>query len=98
MKLMAQSECNAIISNCNQLGNQTNLRDQTNLRHICAYNSRGRNDKSISGGLLQFFSHGSSTTYIIGIASSSGDCNPNSPRVYTRIDYYLDWIEPIVLL
>lgn len=50
-----------------------------------------------SGGPLQYFpSNESAVATVIGIVSFGIGCGSRLPSVYTRVAYYLDWIEPIV--
>ena len=50
-----------------------------------------------SGGPLQLF-RGNNTNMasIIGVVSFGVGCGTKQPSVFTRVAYYLDWIEPIV--
>lgn len=63
----------------------------------CAYDSFGRNESCMenSGGPLQYFSD-HQPPEIVGILSFGLNCSTTLPSVYTRISYYLDWIESIV--
>lgn len=49
-----------------------------------------------SGGPLQI-SHQRDNLYIlVGVTSFGKNCGSQIPAVYTRIAYYLDWIESVV--
>ncbi|XP_031633762.1 serine protease persephone-like isoform X2 [Contarinia nasturtii] len=49
-----------------------------------------------SGGPLQMFLNGSNIPIVIGIVSFGVSCTHDTPSIYTRVAYYLDWIESFV--
>lgn len=48
-----------------------------------------------SGGPLQIFSSPAMGT-VIGVVSFGISCGTSLPSIYTRVAYYMDWIESIV--
>ncbi|XP_055843948.1 serine protease persephone-like [Episyrphus balteatus] len=67
-----------------------------NEGQYCAYDPKLNKDAcdSDSGGPLQLVNNGEST--IVGVVSYGISCESKFPSVYTRVAYYLDWIESIV--
>lgn len=62
----------------------------------CAFDPQSKNDscQGDSGGPLQYFSdRNSSIATVVGIVSFGIDCGNGLPGIYTRVAYYLDWIE-----
>ncbi|XP_031623295.1 ankyrin-1-like isoform X2 [Contarinia nasturtii] len=90
-------ECNQTMLKWNEEPNQAAFRDGISHGQYCASDPQGRNDscRGDSGGPLQYISETFGAT-VVGIVSSSVGCGTILPGIYTRIAYYLDWIEPIV--
>ncbi|XP_031639186.1 serine protease persephone-like, partial [Contarinia nasturtii] len=88
LKMMPLSECNETI--------KLYWREGINERHYCAYDPLGKNDacEGDSGGPLQYFNSDSNITTVVGIVSSGNGCG--GLGIYTRVAYYLGWIESIV--
>lgn len=49
-----------------------------------------------SGGPLQYFPPTSKIATVVGIVSFGISCGTILPSIYTRVAYYVDWIEPYV--
>lgn len=66
--------------------------------HYCAHDPDRRNDscQGDSGGPLQTTVSNDNDAKAIGIVSFGVGCASGFPGVYTRIAYYLDWIESFV--
>ncbi|XP_031619380.1 ankyrin repeat domain-containing protein 50-like [Contarinia nasturtii] len=61
----------------------------------CAFGGGSRGSCRVySGGPLQYLKTNTST--IVGIVPISDRCGLNIPNIYTRVAYYVDWIESIV--
>lgn len=45
------------------------------------------------GGPLQIFVGDSTMAHVVGIVSFGISCNTALPSIYTRVAYYLNWIE-----
>lgn len=65
----------------------------------CAYDPEEERDscQGDSGGPLQYYpDSNSSIATVVGIVSFGVTCGTKLPSVYTRVAYYIDWIESIV--
>lgn len=63
---------------------------------FCAYDPEFLGDacKGDSGGPLQYFNLGSSMATVVGVVSFGLDkCPSEAPDIYTKVGYYLDWIQ-----
>lgn len=94
---MPLSICNSTLYDYNRQINQPSLRNGISQSQCCAYDPQAKNDacQGDSGGPLQTFSSPSIGT-IVGIVSFGISCGTSLPGVYTRVAYYIDWIEEIV--
>lgn len=67
---------------------------------LCAGSRTGKQDtcQGDSGGPIQIMAQGNSCVYyVIGITSFGKSCAvSNAPGVYTKVSYYLNWIERVV--
>ncbi|XP_055910687.1 uncharacterized protein LOC129945051 [Eupeodes corollae] len=90
---VALQECNATHI---AYGTSRSYRSGLNEGHLCAYDPELKKDacQSDSGGPLQLVRNKQST--IVGIVSFGLSCGSSVPSVYTRVAFYLDWIESIV--
>ncbi|XP_031625896.1 serine protease persephone-like [Contarinia nasturtii] len=96
---MPLPECNQTFLNYNVLAYQAALQDGISQGQYCAYDPTGRNDscQGDSGGPLQYFpTSNSSVSTVVGIVSYGLSCGTALPGIYTRVAFYLDWIESIV--
>lgn len=99
VKTMPLEECNDTMTFYNLLVNLPAFRDGISQSQYCAYDPQNGNDscQGDSGGPLQFFADSNvGVATIVGIVSFGLDCGAELPSIYTRVAYYLDWIEPIV--
>lgn len=86
------------IAECSRLLNEgrTNL-SSLNITNgqYCAYDPNAQNDscQGDSGGPLQVFPENSRISTAVGIVSYGISCGTKLPAVYTRIGFYVDWIE-----
>lgn len=89
--------CNKTLLDWNREPNQPSLRNGLSQSQCCAFDPAARNDacQGDSGGPLQTFIE-SNIAHIVGIVSFGVSCGTTLPGIYTRVAYYLDWIEPIV--
>ncbi|XP_031624790.1 basement membrane proteoglycan-like isoform X2 [Contarinia nasturtii] len=95
---MPLSECISTVKNWNRRVDHATFRNGLIGGQYCAYDPHGRNDScdGDSGGPLQYFATNKTST-VVGIVSFGVVCGaPNFPSFYTRVAYYLDWIEDIV--
>ncbi|XP_031619950.1 serine protease persephone-like [Contarinia nasturtii] len=90
------SQCNEKFKEYQSLANDPTLKNIGQSQY-CAYDPQGRNDscQGDSGGPLQLKSPYEASPTIVGVVSVGLGCGA-FPGIYTRIAYYLDWIEPIV--
>ncbi|XP_055842667.1 serine protease persephone-like [Episyrphus balteatus] len=67
-----------------------------NEGQYCAFDPEDEKDacESDSGGPLQLVTNGDSS--IVGVISYGISCGTKIPSIYTRVAFYLDWIESIV--
>ncbi|XP_031627435.1 serine protease persephone-like, partial [Contarinia nasturtii] len=82
------------LSNCSIKVKNLNRNDLT-YGQYCTYDPLESSDgcKGDGGAALQYFSNNSRTATVVGIASFGFACNLKLPAIYTRVAYYLDWIE-----
>lgn len=82
----------------NERANLATFRDEIDESRYCAYDAQAKNDscQGDSGGPLQHFAGGTNMAEIVGIVSYGVSCGSALPSLYTRVAYYLDWIESIV--
>lgn len=75
------------------------FRDGLGEGQYCAYDPEGRKDscQGDSGGPMQMFPDGdpSNTATVVGIISFGIGCG-KLPAIYTRVAFYLNWIESII--
>lgn len=96
---MPLSECNTTLLNVNEESKDKRLGSGIHKSQYCAYDPQGRNDscQGDSGGPLQLISNNNSiATTIVGVVSFGVSCGTALPSVYTRVAYYIDWIESSV--
>ncbi|XP_031632777.1 uncharacterized protein LOC116346717 [Contarinia nasturtii] len=99
VKTMQLTECSQLYLEQNKASNLAALRDGITPGQYCAYDPQGRNDscQGDSGGPLQYFPNSNTTTAtVVGIVSFGFGCGTELPGIYTRIAYYVDWIESVV--
>lgn len=97
---MPLSECNTALMKFNQGIDLPSLRDGISRNQYCASDPEGNKDscEGDSGGPLHIWFNDSAPSRIVGIVSfsPSGSCGRKLPSVYTRVAYYINWIESIV--
>lgn len=98
MTVLPFAECNPILTKFNERANLAAFRNGLNSGQLCAYDPEGKRDscQGDSGGPLQFTRTNSSLPKVVGIVSFGIGCASGIPGIYTRVAYYLDWIESIV--
>lgn len=71
------------------------IRNGISESQYCAYDPNGKSDscQGDSGGPLQLFEQQTEQTKIVGIVSFGVSCGTKLPSIYTRVAYYLEWIE-----
>lgn len=74
------------------------LKDGVASSQYCAYDNLTDSDscQGDSGGPLQLFNHNVHMADIVGIISFGKGCGYRLPAIYTRVAYYVGWIERIV--
>lgn len=93
------SKCNASLVELNERFDQAAFRDGLIEGQYCAYDPEMKSDscQGDSGGPLQYFPAANSTlATLVGVVSFGLSCATDVPGIYTRVAYYLDWIEAIV--
>lgn len=97
LQTMDLDECNNTLSNYNLLVNLPSLREISESQY-CANDPQGKSDSCYgdSGGPLQFFPDPDSLATVVGIVSFGVSCGTPLPSIYTRVAFYIDWIESIV--
>lgn len=92
-------QCNQTFFEWNKNIDQPAFRNGLSQGQYCAYDSKKRSDscQGDSGGPLQYFPDKESRlAKIVGIVSFGLGCGGDLPGIYTRVAFYLDWIEAIV--
>lgn len=98
VKTMKLSECNTTLLNYNARVNLAAFRGISEGQY-CAFDPSGRNDscQGDSGGPLQLLiGPDSDMATVVGIVSIGIGCGSTLPALYTRVAYYVEWIESIV--
>ncbi|XP_031631934.1 serine protease Hayan-like [Contarinia nasturtii] len=93
------NECNRTYLNYNILVNLASFRDGIDPGQYCAFDPAGEKDscQGDSGGPLQYIlNNDPNTVTIVGIVSAGIACGADLPSLYTRVAYYIPWIESIV--
>lgn len=95
---MPLNECNEVALKYNTRVNLPAYRNGIGQSQYCAYDPQGRNDscQGDSGGPLQFFPNPDALATVVGVVSFGISCGTELPAFYTRVAYYLDWIESFV--
>lgn len=93
LKTMPLSECNTTLLNNNEGKSLQAFRNGVSESQYCAFDPNGVNDScdGDSGGPLQTIRN--DVAKIVGIVSFGLGCGSMLPSIYTRVAYYLDWIE-----
>ncbi|XP_031621981.1 serine protease Hayan-like [Contarinia nasturtii] len=98
-ELMPLSECNSTMMEWNREQNLPNYRNGLIKGQYCAHDPQGKNDTcygDTAGPLHYFPNNGTSLATVVGIVSFGQSCGLALPTIFTRVAYYLDWIEGIV--
>lgn len=94
---MTLAECNRVLLDFNKRPNLTAFRDGIHESQYCALDPEGQRDscQGDSGGPMQIFADpNSGIATVVGIVSFGVGCGSSTiPGIYTRVAYYLDWIE-----
>lgn len=92
---MPLPECNTTILDYNKGKNLAGYRKGISESQYCAYDPAGTMDscEGDSGGPLHIGSTNTTLAQIVGIVSFSATCGSTLPSIYTRVAFYLDWIE-----
>ncbi|KAJ6636985.1 Serine protease Hayan, partial [Pseudolycoriella hygida] len=71
-------------------------RNQIDNGQYCAQDQNNQHDAcgGDSGGPLQIIE--SKLATVVGVVSWGADCDGSTPGIYSRVAYYLDWIEDVV--
>lgn len=82
----------------NELPNFAAFRSGVDQSQYCAQDPDRKRDscEGDSGGPLQVVSTNPNSAKIVGVVSFSVGCATQWPGIYTRVAYYIDWIESIV--
>lgn len=92
---MPLPQCNRIYMDYNKDKNHTAFRDGLSRGQYCAYDP-AKGSCALAGGspLLNFPPSPSRPTIIGSISLEVGDkCSNNRPEIFTRVAYYIPWIE-----
>lgn len=92
---MPLAQCNRTVLEYNQTPNYEAFRDGVTESQYCAHDPNKMKDscQGDSGGPLQIYPPGSFSAKVVGVVSFGIGCGSEWPGVYTRVAYYLDWIE-----
>ena len=85
------TECNVFA----QSRNWTTFRNGLQQSHYCAADPNRVSDtcEGDSGGPLQIIRPNSDLSTVVGIVSTGLRCGTSFPGIYTRVAYFIDWIE-----
>lgn len=91
-------ECNTTILDYNKFANQKAFRNGIHVSQYCVYDPAHKSDscEGDSGGPLQLIQSDSDLAQIVGIVSYGIGCGSVLPSIYTRVSYFLYWIETVV--
>lgn len=94
VETMPISQCNENYRDYNRRAVSAALANGITKDQYCAWDPNLRKDscRGDSGGPLQIF-HNPNTSHVVGIVSFGIECASNLPTIYTRIAYFIDWIE-----
>lgn len=96
VEILPRRDCCIELQEYNKKAKLGALRNGISQGQYCAYDlPRGcESCKSSSGGPLQYKkSTKKSLPHIVGISSFNIECDGSLPTIYTRVAFYLDWIE-----
>lgn len=95
LKTLSLEQCNNTVLEYNKTPNHAAFRSGVSESQYCAHDPNGINDscQGDSGGPLQIYPPGAYMANIVGIVSFGISCGSAWPGIYTRVAYYLDWIE-----
>lgn len=88
MNLISSTECNKTF--------QGKLTENLFCTQHASSKSISECTEAKSGGAIQFFPCHSTVPTVVGIDSYGDGCRTTVPNVFTKVAYYLDWIESIV--
>lgn len=94
---MPFSECNSTVFNHAQSRNGTAFRNGLDLSYYCAADPNRVSDTCLgdSGGPIQVVRRQIDLSTVVGVVSTGLPCGAsrNFPGLYTRVAYFIDWIE-----
>lgn len=95
LRTLPLEECNNTVLEYNKTPNFAAFRNGVSESQYCAIDPHGISDscQGDSGGPLQIYPEGSYIAKVVGIVSFGISCGSAWPGIYTRVAYYLDWIE-----
>ncbi|XP_031635439.1 serine protease persephone-like [Contarinia nasturtii] len=96
---MSLSECNSTMMKWNRQQNLPTYRNGLIKGQYCAHGLQGESDTcygDTAGPLHYFPNNETSLATVVGIVSFGQSCGLALPTIFTRVAYYLDWIEGIV--
>lgn len=98
VQTMPLEKCNEVVLEYSSRVNLPAYRDGISQSQYCAYDPQGKNDscQGDSGGPLQYFPDPDALAVVVGIVSFGVSCGTELPAFYTRVAFYLDWIELLV--
>lgn len=93
LQTMPLSECDATMKK--YFPNEALFRNGIGESQYCAFDPEGERDscQGDSGGPLQLIRRETELPKIVGIVSFGISCGTKLPSIYTRVAYYLEWIE-----
>lgn len=92
-------ECNKTLLDRYQEAKTLAFRDGLSAGQMCAFDPNAQSDacQGDSGGPLQYFTDAAQKFgTVAGIVSFGQFCGTSFPSIYTRVAYYVDWIESVV--
>lgn len=99
MNTVSWSKCNASISKYTRnISYWASFREGLSPCHYCAADPRGMSNtcEGDSGGPLQIVHPNSNMSTVVGVVSTGYSCSNSVLGIYTRVAYFIDWIESYV--
>lgn len=93
LQTMPLNECNTTL--LKYFPDRPAFQNGIDQSQYCAHDPIGKRDscQGDSGGPLQLIQEDAELAQVVGIVSFGISCGTRLPSIYTRVAFYLDWIE-----
>lgn len=98
LKTVPLSECNSTVFERARRSDWTYFRNGLDHSYYCAADPNRVSDtcEGDSGGPLQIVRRYLDLSTVVGVVSTGLPCGTSFPGIYTRVAYFIDWIESYV--